>query len=306
MSKVLITGGTGLLGKALTKKLLSAGHPVVLLSRSAKSSSVPGVSTFTWNVNKGEMDPEALHGVEYVVHLAGSGIADHRWTDAVKQEVLASRIKSMQLLESEIRKQGIRLKAFTGGSAVGYYGMVTSYHTFKENDKPATSDFLVQCCQAWENTYAHANEFSEKHCVIRIGVVLSKDGGALKRMIPVFQWGLGSPIGSGRQYMPWVHIDDMSEILFQSLFNPAMQGIYNAASPEPVRNREFSKQLAKALRRPFIAPAVPAFVLRAMFGEMGNVVLEGSAVDVKRLLEAGFVFQYPSLEKALAYELNRP
>ena len=305
MAKVLITGGTGLLGKALTERLLMAGHEVVLLSRTARSSATKGVSIFGWNIEKGTMDPEALNGVAYVVHLAGSGIAEHRWTEAIKQEAISSRVDSMKLLEQTIRDKGIRLKAFTGGAAVGFYGMITSSKVFSETDPPATEDFLVECCKAWENSYRGMNTLADKCCVIRIGIVLSKEGGALKRMLPLFRWGLGSPLGSGKQYMPWIHINDLVEILFHSLFGENMQGTYNAAAPVAVTNREFSKQLASILQKPFFAPSVPAFFIRAMFGDMGNVVLKGSAVSVQRLLESGFKFRFPELRAALKYELNK-
>ena len=305
MAKVLITGGTGLLGKALTDRLLMSGHEVVLLSRTARPSAIKGVSVFAWDIHKKIIDPAALNGVEYVVHLAGSGIADHRWTDAVKQEAVSSRVDSMKLLEQAIRERGIRLKAFTGGAAIGYYGMITSSKVFSETDPPATDDFLVQCCRAWEASYAGMSALADKCCVIRIGVVLSKEGGALKRMLPVFRWGLGSPLGTGEQYMPWIHINDLVEILFHSLFRENMQGTYNAAAPVVVTNREFSKQLAAILQKPFFAPPVPGFIIRAMYGEMGNVVLKGSAVSVQRLLDSGFKFRFPELQMALKYELNK-
>ena len=297
MAVILISGGTGLVGKALSNHLLSKGHEIRILSRNPKSTN--NIKSFYWDVEKNEIDEKAFDDVEHIVHLTGSGIADKRWTDARKQEIINSRVNSMKLISSIVKKKNIQLKSFVGASAIGIYGMITSDKIFSENDK-GQDDFLSQSCMQWENAYQEIQTLSNKNCIIRIGVVLSKDGGALKRLMPMFQLGLGSAVGSGKQYMPWIHIDDLVSVFQEALFNSNYSGIYNAVSPEETSNQAFSKQLAKSLSKPFFLPNVPAFILKLVFGEMANVLLEGSRVSSKKLTNTSFQFQYPTLSEALS------
>lgn len=296
MAVILISGGTGLVGKALFNHLLSKGHEIRILSRNPKSTN--NIKSFYWHVEKNEIDEKAFDDVEHIVHLAGSGIADKRWTDARKQEIIDSRVNSMKLISSIVKKKNIQLKSFVGASAIGIYGMITSDKIFSENDK-GQDDFLSQSCMQWENAYQEIQTLSNKNCIIRIGVVLSKDGGALKRLMPMFQLGLGSAVGSGKQYMPWIHIDDLVSVFQEALFNSNYSGIYNAVSSEEISNQAFSKQLAKSLSKPFFLPNVPAFILKLMFGEMANVLLEGSRVSSQKLTDNRFQFQFPTLNEAL-------
>jgi uncharacterized protein (TIGR01777 family) len=296
MAIILISGGTGLVGKALTKRLITEGHEVRILSRNPQSSSQ--LKSFYWNVEKNEIDEKAFEGVEHIVHLAGSGIAYKRWTNARKQDIIDSRVNSMKLITEVIKKKNIQLKSFVGASAIGIYGMITSDKIFSETDK-GQNDFLTQSCTQWENSYQQIQTLSAKNCIIRIGVVLSKDGGALKRLLPLFQLGLGSAVGSGKQYMPWIHIDDLVSVFYKALFNGNYSGIYNAVSSEETTSNTFSKQLAKSLSKPFFLPHVPAFALKLVFGEMANVLLEGSRVSNKKLVDTGFQFKYQTLSEAL-------
>jgi uncharacterized protein len=296
MAVILISGGTGLVGKALTKRLITKGHEVRILSRNPQSSSQ--LKSFYWNVEKNEIDEKAFDGVEHIVHLAGSGIADKRWTDARKQDIIDSRVNSMKLIATVVKKKNIQLKSFVGASAIGIYGMTTSEKIYTETDN-GTDDFLTQSCTQWENSYQQIQTLSTKNCIIRIGVVLSKDGGALKRLLPLFQFGLGSAVGSGKQYMPWIHIEDLVSIFNEALFNPNYYGTYNAVSAEETTSNSFSKQLAKSLSRPFFLPGIPAFVLKLVFGEMANVLLEGSRVSNKKLVNTGFQFKHPTLSESL-------
>ncbi|MBC7694420.1 MAG: TIGR01777 family protein [Burkholderiales bacterium] len=296
MGVILISGGTGLVGTALTKYLISKGHEVRILSRNPKSSSQ--IQSFYWDVNKNEIDEKAFDGVEHIVHLAGSGIADKRWTDDRKQDIIDSRVNSMKLISSIIKKRNIQLKSFVGASAIGIYGMSTSEKVFTETDT-GKDDFLVQSCTQWENSYQEIKSLASKSCVIRIGVVLSDKGGALKRLLPLFKLGLGSAVGSGKQYMPWIHLDDLVSVFHEALFNPNYSGIYNAVSSEETTNYSFSKQLAKSLSKPFFLPNVPAFALKLLFGEMANVLLEGSRVSNQKLINLGFNFKYNNLCDAL-------
>jgi len=296
MAVILISGGTGLVGKALTKRLIIEGHDIRILSRNPQSSSQ--LKSFYWNVEKNEIDEKAFEGVEHIVHLAGSGIADKRWTNARKQDIIDSRVNSMKLITDVVKKKNIKLKSFVGASAIGIYGMTTSEKIFSEIDN-GMDDFLTQSCTKWENSYQQIQTLSSKNCIIRIGVVLSKDGGALKKLLPLFQLGLGSAVGSGKQYMPWIHIEDLVSVFHEALFNSNYNGIYNAVSSEKTTSDSFSKQLAKSLSKPFFLPRVPAFVLKLLFGEMANVLLEGSLISNQKLIHAGFQLKYPALSEAL-------
>lgn len=304
MARVLITGGTGMVGRALTARLLGDGHEVTLLSRHPRPSKDPRIREFSWDVHKGTIDASAFEGVEHIVHLAGAGVADQRWTKKRKEEIISSRVESMRLLEQEILKYGLRLKSFSGASAVGYYGMITAPTVFTEEDQPATNDFLVECCTLWEQSYANVSAYTARHAVIRIGVVLSKEGGALRKMLPLFRFGLGSPLGSGQQYMPWIHLDDIAEVFYQAIFNEQLRGTYNAATPESITNLQFSKAIAHALHKPFIGMHVPAVMLKLMFGEMAGTILEGSRVSCSKLISTGFRFKYGKVEAALEKELG--
>lgn len=296
MAIILISGGTGLVGKALTKRLNTEGHEVRILSRSPKSTDK--IKSFYWNVEKNEIDEKAFDDVEHIIHLSGSGIADKRWTNERKQDIIDSRVNSMKLINNVVSKNNIQLKSFVGASAIGIYGMTTSNKIFTETDK-GNDDFLTQTCTQWENSYQEIQSLSNKTCIIRIGVVLSKDGGALKRLLPLFNLGLGSAVGSGKQYMPWIHLTDLVSVFHEAVFNPNYTGIYNAVSTEETTNQSFSKQLTQNLSKPFFLPNVPAFALKLAFGEMANVLLEGSRVSNQKLIDTGFRFQFLTLSEAL-------
>jgi uncharacterized protein len=296
MAVILISGGTGLVGKALTKRLIAEGHKVRILSRNPQPSAQ--IKSFYWNVEKNEIDETAFDGVEHIVHLAGSGIADRRWTDERKINIIESRVNSMKLITDVVKRKNIKLKSFVGASAIGIYGMTTSEKIFIETDK-GQNDFLSNTCVRWENSYHDIQILSDKSCIVRIGVVLSKDGGALKRLLPLFQLGLASAVGSGKQYFPWIHIDDLVSVFYEALFNKNYSGVFNAVSVEEATNQSFSKQLAKALSRPFFFPNVPAFVLKIVFGDMAGVLLEGSRVSSQKLIKLGFQYKYPALPEAL-------
>jgi len=296
MAIVLISGGTGLVGKVLTERLLSLGHEVRLLFRNPKNTT--SIKSYYWNIETQEIDEHAFDGVEHIVHLAGSGIADKKWTKERKEEIISSRVKSMQLITSVVKKQKLTLKSFVGASAIGIYGMTSVDKLFTESDV-GEDCFLTQSCIEWEKSYSEIQTLSLKSSVIRIGVVLSEQGGALKKLIPLFRLGLGSAVGSGKQYMPWIHVQDLASIFTECIFNSNYSGVYNAVSPEETTNNQFSKAIAKSLSKPYFFPNVPAFILKIVFGEMANILLEGSRVSNEKLIKQGFKFKFKTLPDAL-------
>lgn len=295
MSIVLITGGSGLVGHHLTKLLISESFEVRHLSRSAQSNAP--VPTFEWNIAKGFIDPRALENVGHIIHLSGAGIAEERWTEERMWVLYSSRVDAAALLHREMRKTGSWPKSFISASGINYYGTLTSDRIFTEGDPPA-NDTLGKLCQAWE---AAANEWAAK-CrvvVLRTSVVLAREGGALSKLSGPARWGLASPLGHGRQWMSWVHIDDLAHAYLHAIRNAEMHGAYNIAAPEDVRNREMMREVAHVLHRPFLFPAVPRFVLRTMLGELSSMVLEGSRVSNAKLVASGFEFRHPELRQAL-------
>jgi len=296
METILITGGTGIIGKALSKELIRQKHQVRILSRTPDASS--SIPAFYWNVEEQAIDEKAFESIDHIVHLAGIGVADKRWTEQRKKEIIDSRVDSMKLITNTVKKNNLVLKSFVGASAIGIYGRGTSETIFSEDDRGPKS-FLWETCELWERSYDEISTLADKTSILRIGVVLAKNGGAMKRLLPLFKAGVGSAIGSGKQYMPWIHIDDMVAVIMKALFEPDFHGVYNAVAPEHITNQYFSKTLASVLAKPFFMPAVPAFAMKLLYGEMASVLLEGSRASNKKLMDTGFVFRYPDLEKAL-------
>lgn len=295
MEKVLISGASGLLGKAIAEKLRNKGFEVLTLSRSRKNDK----NSFVWNIEKGQIEEEAVKNSDYMIHLAGEGIADKKWTDERKKQIIESRTKSTQLLLKAIKSTGANIKAFVSASAVGYYGAVTSEKIFSENDLPA-NDFLGQSCKAWEDSVDEISKLGIRTVKFRIGVVLSKDGGALPKMAAPFKFYMGAVLGSGKQYIPWVHINDVANAFMFAIQNEQLNGAYNLTAPGGgVSNREFSKILAKVLSKPILLPPVPEFALKLLLGEMADLVLKGSRVSSKKLSDTGFKFEYDDLGLAL-------
>jgi uncharacterized protein (TIGR01777 family) len=295
MPKILITGASGLIGKPLTESLLAKGCTVNHLSRTENLAGT--VKAYKWDIEKGYIDHKALEGVDVIIHLAGAGIADKKWTDKRKQEIIDSRVKSSTLLINAIKDSKINLKKFIGASAIGYYGAVTNEHIYKEEDAPAT-DFLGSVCKQWEDSYLQLPDSVIK-AIIRISVVLSDKGGALSKMQKTAKLGISSPLGSGKQYVPWIHLDDLVNVFTQAALSDSLLGIYNACSPQHLTNKQLTKALAKSLKRPCFMPNVPSFLLKIIFGEMAAVVLDGSRASSNKLLSTGFTFMLPTVEAAL-------
>ncbi len=295
MEKVLISGASGLLGKAISEKLQSKGFEVLSLSRSRKNDK----NAFWWDVDKGEIEEEAVKKADYIIHLAGEGIADKKWTDERKKQIIESRTKTTQLLLKAIKNTGANIKAFVSASAVGYYGAITSEKIYTENDLPA-NDFLGISCMAWENSVEEISKLGIRTVKYRIGVVLSKDGGALPKMAAPFKFFMGAVLGSGKQYIPWIHINDVANAFVFAIQNEHLNGVYNLTAPGGgVSNRDFSKVLAKVLAKPLFLPSIPEFVLKLIMGEMADIVLKGSRVSSKKISDTGFKFEYDNLELTL-------
>ncbi|MCB9210742.1 MAG: TIGR01777 family protein [Ignavibacteriales bacterium] len=295
MTKVLITGASGLIGSGLSKKLIAINFQVNHLSRSKKN--IPNVSTFIWDLNKKEIDANSLKNVDVIIHLAGAGIAEKRWTDQRKKEIIDSRVESANLLYNEISKLDSKPKVFISASAIGYYGAVTSDKTFVESD-PHANDFQGTVCKLWEESSKQFENLGLRTVQLRFGVVLSEKGGALEKMMLPTKFGIGSALGSGKQIIPWIHIDDVINIILESIKDENMSGTYNVVAPSKNNYNEFTKTLAKVMNKPFFMPNVPAFVLKLALGEMSEIVLEGSHISSEKIIQSGYEFKYPDLTKA--------
>lgn len=292
--RVLITGGSGLIGSHLTQHLLQEGVQVVHLGRSKRNHVVPA---YQWDVEAGEMDVRALEGVDSIVHLAGAGVADKRWTPQRKQEILQSRVQSTALLFSTLKTHFHQVKTFVSASAIGYYGFGNGNQIFDETSGPG-NDFLSGVVVAWEKEVDALSALGIRLVKIRIGIVLSAKGGALKEMIRPIRWGMGAPLGSGEQFMSWIHIDDLCRIFTFALLRDELHGVFNATAGW-VTNREFTKKVAGILHRPLWLPSIPAPVLRMLLGEMADMVLNGSKVSSEKIKKAGFSFKFENLSDAL-------
>ncbi len=293
--KVLISGGSGLIGIELTKKLVQNGIEVTHLTRAKNSKA--GVKTYVWDWKKNYLEDNALDGVTHIIHLAGAGIADKAWTMERKRLIVKSRVLTARLLLEKVKAQNIPLEAFISASGIGYYGATTSEKIYSETDERG-SDFVAECCVQWENA---ADQFESICRVVKLrtGIVLDKNGGAVEKIAATIKKGIGAPIGTGKQYMPWIHIEDMVEMYYQSIFNNSISGVYNAVSSQHSNNIEFTDALASSLGKKLWLPKVPSFVIKLMFGEMAAIVLEGSRVSNSKILETGFEFKYNDLEQAM-------
>ncbi len=296
--KVTIAGGTGFLGTALADALIRGGHDVAVLTRSPRRPHhvawTPDVPTGPW--------VRAIDGADIVVNLAGESLADGRWTARRKQQLVDSRVRPTRALAAAIREAVTPPAAFVSASGVGYYG--------PRGDEPITErdrsgdDFIARLCQEWEAAAASAGSARTRVVILRSGVVLAKEGGALPRMLPPFRLGMGGPLGTGRQYMPWIHRDDWAALARWAMDEPRASGVFNATAPDPVTNGSFAATLGRVLHRPAALPA-PAIALKLLLGELaGPLLLTGQRALPERALELGFRFRYPELEGALREILN--
>lgn len=289
MATVLLTGGTGLVGSYLQKKLEEKNHIVSVLSRNPKKDN-----HFKWDIEAGYIDEKAFENLDYIIHLAGAGIADKRWTPSRKKTLISSRVASANLLFSKVKALNIPLKGFISSSGIGYYGAKTTPHIYTEEDNPA-NDFIAQICIDWEKAAQQFSELSIPVTILRTGVVLSKNGGALQKMnTPLFL----SALGSGKQYVPWIHIEDLCNLYIKSIEESDFSGIYNAVSIKHETNTSFTKTLGKIIKKPITPFNVPSFVLKIVLGELSVIVLESSKVSADKTAKR-YDFMYTELSEAL-------
>lgn len=291
---VLITGAGGMIAQELSKKI-EKDYSVRFLTRKRQKNN-----EFEWDIKKGTVDDAAFDQVDHIIHLAGANISEKRWTDERKKELISSRVDSAQLILDTLKKKNINLKSFISASGINFYGTHTTEKIYTENDQPG-NDFLSEVVILWEKA---ADKFSKENLAervvkIRTAVVLSEKDGALKKMVPPIRYFIGSPLGSGRQYMPWIHIKDICSVYEFALKNPNVNGAYNATSPQHTTNENLTIEIAKALNKPLLMPHVPGFMLKLLFGELATALLEGSRASSQKLQDAGFQFEFHDLKEAL-------
>ncbi len=291
--RVVVTGGTGLVGRQVVEVLLGRGWEVVVLSRSAKSSDRTGLQYGVWDGRSGAGLEEAFRGAKAVVHLAGENVSQ-RWTRRAKDAILNSRIEGGTAVRDAIESlPESERPALVAASAIGWYASSSEWQD--ERTPAGPSGFLAEVVKAWEGVF---NGIATRHVTLRIGVVLSRKGGALAQLEPLFKWGFGSAVGSGNQWQSWIHVEDLARLFADAVEQAQWEGVYNAVAPNPVTNRELSAALAKTMGKPFWAPAPPAFVMKAVLGEMSAIVLDSQRIRSTRL--NGDDFKFPELAEALA------
>jgi len=303
MSKnVLLTGGSGFIGQYLTEVLIANGFSVSILTRSDRKNT-PLITYYKWDLKNFFIEEEAVLKADYIIHLAGEGIVEKRWTEKRKKDILESRTKPVELIYNVLKNNNKSLDAFVSASAVGIYGAFTTKEICTE-DKPAANDFLGNTCEKWENSVDTINSLGIRTVKIRTGIVLGKNEGFLKKVAPSFKAGFGIILGSGKQYLPWIHIEDLCHIYLKALTDTEMHGAYNAAITDNTTNASFSRILANLYGYKIWLPKVPAFVLKLVLGEMSVAVLEGQRVSSEKIQKSGFEFQFNDIETALSQSLS--
>ncbi len=303
MPTVLISGGTGMIGKRLTELLVEKNYDVIILTREKSSNNKQHsekISYANWDVEKGLIDKNAIENADHIIHLAGANVADKRWTEKRKEEILQSRTKSSALIVASLKEYDNKVKTIVSASAIGWYGKDDKPHKkFIEADLPS-NDFLGETCRLWEESISHVESFGIRLVKLRTGIVLSKKGGALDEFKKPLKAGVAAILGSGNQIISWIHIDDVCRMYIYAIENEEMHGAYNAVAPKPVSNKTLTLALAREMRgKNFIPVHVPAFILKLMLGEMSTEVLKSTTVSCEKIKDAGFTFLFPSIEAAL-------
>lgn len=303
MSKnVLLTGGSGFIGKYLTEVLIANGFSVSILTRTDRKNT-PLITYYRWDLKNYFIEEEAVLKADCIIHLAGEGIVEKRWAEKRKKDILESRTKPVELIYNVLKNNNKSLDAFVSASAIGIYGAYTTKEICNE-DKPPANDFLGTTCEKWENSVDTINSLGIRTVKIRTGIVLGKNEGFLKKVAPSFKAGFGTILGSGKQYLPWIHIEDLCHIYLKSLTDIEMHGAYNAAVTDNTTNGSFSKILANLYGYKIWLPKVPEFLLQFVLGEMSVAVLEGQRVSSEKIQKSGFEFQFNDIETALSNSLS--
>ncbi|MBA2561881.1 MAG: TIGR01777 family protein [Chitinophagaceae bacterium] len=305
MPTVLITGGSGLIGQNLTSHLISKGYEVIILSRKLHTDiQKPQISYAVWNIEEQQIDITAVVKADYIIHLAGAGVMDKRWTKKYKEQIVGSRTKSSQLLIKALKENTNKVKAVVSASAIGWYGQnrfrsLSGGEEFTESDK-ANTDFLGNTCRIWEESIEPVTSIGKRLVKLRLGIVLSNNGGAFVEFKKPMRFGIAGILGNGKQIISWVHIDDICRMFIYAIENENLSGSYNAVSPEPVSNKELIIRTAELLRKTFYIPVyVPKFFLKLILGERSIEVLKNATVSCKKIKSEGFTFLYPSIDAAL-------
>jgi uncharacterized protein (TIGR01777 family) len=298
---VLITGATGMIGKSIIETLLTEGYIISVLSRRSPKP-INGVKVFLWDIHKAEIDVACLNGIDTIIHLAGESVAAKKWTKAHKQEIIESRTKSTELLYQTLKYNSNSVNHFISASAVGYYG--DRGDEILTEDSAKGTGFLADCCLHWENAVDRIINLGIRVAKIRIGFVMGKNEGALLQLQKPIQLFVGAALGSGKQWIPWIHLNDLTNIFIHAMNNPLLLGAYNACAPFPVTNATLTKCVAKRLHRPVWPIKVPETVMRFILGEMSEIVLMSTNTSAEKLLNTGFKFQYTRLDDALTEIYN--
>jgi uncharacterized protein (TIGR01777 family) len=304
MAVVLITGGTGLIGANLTRHLTAKKHEVIVLSRDrSKKSEAALVKYAHWDIDKEEIDQNALMKADHIIHLAGAGVMDKRWTESYKEDILKSRTKSSNLLVKSLQKLNHHVSSFISASAIGYYGAdpkTVKDGGFIESDPPDNS-FLGDTCVKWENSVEPIVQLGIRLCKLRTGIVLDNNEGAYPEFKQPVKFGIAAILSTGKQIVTWIHIDDLCRMYLHCIFNTEMEGVFNAVGPAPVTNKKLTLEVANAIRKKFYIPIhVPEFVLKLMLGEQSIEILKSATVSAAKISSAGFTFLYPTIEMAIA------
>jgi uncharacterized protein len=301
MQTVLITGGTGMIGKSLTTLFLEKGYKVIVLTRKDKKSRRLNVSFAKWDVEKGTIDTSAIQAANIIVHLAGEGVADKRWSVKRKQAIVDSRVQSGNLLVKALSENQHQVKIFIAASAIGWYGPDTEsslVNGFVETDSSDNS-YLGNTCQLWEQSTSAIATMGIRLVTLRIGIVFNKKGGALAEFIKPAKFGLATILGTGKQIVSWIHQQDLCRLIQYAIETPSLVGIYNAVAPEPISNKKLVLAIAKKTYPIYLPVYVPSFALKIILGEMSIEVLKSAKVSAQKIKAARFVFDFPTVEEAL-------
>lgn len=292
---ILITGGNGLIGKHLTQALLGQGHKVSHLSRSA--ANISKVKTYLWNIAGQQIDRQCIKGVDTIIHLAGAGITDERWTNLRKQELITSRIDSIRLIYKLLKETKHEVRSVISASGIVYYGN-RGEELLTEESAPA-HNFLGDCCAMWEAAVDEGKQLGLRTVKFRTGVLLTAEGGALPEMAKPISSGFGAPIGNGQQWVSWIHLQDVIGQYLMAVNSDSLEGVFNQTAPEPVNNRVMTQAIAGQLKKSLWIPFIPAFVLKLLMGEMSQLVLDSTKVSSQAIVKHGYTFQFPTIGNAL-------